>query len=327
MGILTKTANHQPHYHDGMSAPLLQQYALLSVLAAVATIVIKVIAWALTDSAGLLSDALESGVNLLAAATAYASLIYAARPADATHTFGHEKIEFFASGLEGVLIMLAGGGAIAFAIDRIFTPRPLQELPLGIALSAVAAVINLATALFLLKKGRQHRSIVLEADAQHLLSDVWTTAGILAGLGLVAITGWQWLDPALAIGVGVNIIVTGARLIRRSFNGLMDHALPPPVIQRMRKIIRGALPTSADFHALRTRQAGRRTFAEFHLLVKGQATVSDAHALAHQVEDALAVAFPDLVVTVHIEPIDEQRSFEATELRQLGEPVPQALEV
>lgn len=304
-----------------MSTPTLRRLMLVSVLAALATIGMKGVAYAITGSAGLLSDALESLVNLVAALTAYVSLWYASRPADATHTFGHEKIEYFASGLEGVLILLAGLGTIGIAIERLIAPKPLTDLGIGLLISGVAAIINLAVAILLLKAGRRYRSIVLEADGHHLMSDVYTTAGVIGGLGLVALTGWTWLDPLLAILVGANILVTGFGLIRRSFNGLMDHALPPDEQAKMREAIRAALPKGTDFHALRTRQAGRRTFAEFHLLVPGRRSVSDAHALAHRVESALLVAFPDLTATVHIEPIDEKESWESQELQQLGEAV------
>lgn len=306
---------------EAMSTPQLRRLALVSVLAAIVTIAMKGVAYGVTGSAGLLSDALESLVNLLAAVTAYVSLWYASRPADATHTYGHEKIEYFASGLEGVLILLAGLGTIAVAVERIVSPKPLTDLGLGLLLSGIAAIINLAVANMLLKAGRRHRSIVLEADGHHLMSDVYTTGGVIAGLGLVALTGWVWLDPVLAILVGLNILYTGYRLIRRSFNGLMDHALPPEEQMQMREAIRAALPKGTDFHALRTRQAGRRTFAEFHLLVPGRRSVSDAHALAHRVEAALLVAFPDLTATIHIEPIDEKESWESQELQQLGEAV------
>lgn len=302
-----------------MTTSHLNRLALLSVLAAVVTIAMKCVAWGVTDSAGMLSDALESLVNLLAAATAYVSLWYASRPADATHTYGHEKIEYFASGLEGVLIMLAGFGAVIIAVERLIAPKPLTDLGIGLLLSGIAALINLTVGVLLLRAGRRHRSIVLEADGHHLLADVYTTAAVIAGLGLVAMTGWIWVDPVLAILVGLNILVTGFRLIRRSFHGLMDHALPVVEQERVREVIRATLPEGADFHALRTRQAGRRTFAEFHLLVPGRRSVSDAHSLAHRVEAALHVAFPDLTATIHIEPIDEKASWESQELQQLGE--------
>jgi cation diffusion facilitator family transporter len=302
-----------------MSTPQLRRLALLSVLAAVLTIVLKGVAWGITGSAGLLSDALESFVNLLAAITAYVSLWYASHPADATHTYGHEKIEFFASGLEGVLIALAGLGTVGIAIERLINPKPLTNLDHGLLISGIAMALNFAVAVILLKAGRAHRSIVLEADGQHLMSDVYTTLGVLGGLVLVWVTGWVWLDPVLAIFVGLNILLTGFRLIRRSFNGLMDHALSPEERTKLRAAIRAALPPNTDFHALRTRQAGRRTFAEFHLLVPGRRSVSDAHKLSHVVEDSLRSSFPDLTVTIHIEPIDEKSSWEAQELEQLGE--------
>lgn len=302
-----------------MPAQLLQRLAGLSILAALITIGMKGVAYAVTGSAGLLADALESGVNLLAASTAYFTLWYAARPVDATHAFGHEKIEFFASGLEGMLIVLAGLGSVAVGIDHLIRPPELTRLGLGTLLSGIAAFINLAVALVLLRAGRRHNSIVLEADGQHLLSDVYTTAGVLIGLGLVMLTGLRWIDPILAMAVGFNIMVTGYRLIRRSFNGLMDHALPPEMQERMREAIRQTIPSDVTFHALRTRQAGRRMFAEFHLLVPGGGTVREAHALAHRVESKLREEMPELIATIHIEPIDERGSWETQELRQLGE--------
>ena len=276
-----------------MSSLYLRRLALLSVFAAVATIAMKTVAYSITGSAGLLSDALESGVNLLAAVTAYISLWYAARPADATHTFGHEKIEFFASGLEGVLILIAGLGTLGIAIERLIVPQPLESLGLGLILSGLAALINLAVAIILLRAGHRYHSVVIEADGHHLMADVFTTFGVLAGLGLVALTGWVTLDPLLALAVGGLILVTGFRLIRRSFNGLMDHALPPEVQQEMRDAIRAALSEGTDFHALRTRLAGHRMFAEFHLLVPGRRSVSDAHALSHQVMDQSVSEVPD----------------------------------
>ncbi len=302
-----------------MSSHALRRYALLSIAAAIATIGMKTTASALTGSVGLFSDALESGVNLLAAATAYVSLRYAARPADETHTYGHEKIEFFASGLEGLLILLAGIGTIAYAVDRMIDPKPLRDLEVGTGLALAAAALNLVVARILLKVGRRSRSIVLESDGHHLMADVYTSAAVVGGLGLVALTGVAYLDPLLAIAVALHILATGVRLVRRSFNGLMDHALPPEEQGRLRAAIRAALPPGTDFHALRTRQAGAKTFAEFHLLVSGDSTVRAAHDLAHRVEDALRGTMPDLAVTIHVEPIDEPSSWESVELARLGE--------
>lgn len=302
-----------------MSSHALRRYALLAIATAVATIGMKSAASILTGSVGLFSDALESGVNLLAAVTAYFSLWYAARPADENHTYGHQKIEFFASGLEGLLILLAGIGTIVYALDRIFEPHPLRDLQLGTGIAIAAAVLNLVVARILLRVGRRSRSIVLESDGHHLMTDVYTSAAVVGGLVLVALTGATYLDPILAIAVALHILVTGFRLMRRSFNGLMDHALSPEEQGRLRAAIRAALPAGTDFHALRTRQAGAKIFAEFHLLVSGDATVRVAHELAHRVEDALRGTEPNLAVTIHIEPIDEASSWEAVELARLGE--------
>jgi cation diffusion facilitator family transporter len=302
-----------------MSQRSLRGAIALSIAAAVVTIGMKTAAYLVTGSAGLLSDALESVVNLVAATTAYVSLMYAARPADANHTFGHEKIEFFASGFEGTLILVAGAGTAFYAVDRIIRPRPLEQLGLGMGIAIAAGLINLAVARVLLRLGRKYRSPVVEADGHHLMADVYTTAGVVVGLGLVPLTDLPILDPLVALGVGLNILRTGARLIHRSFDGLMDHALPAETQDQLRTAIRSALPPGADFHALRTRQAGQRAFAEFHLLVAGAMAVRVAHALAHRVEAVLHAAMPGLAVTIHIEPIEERTSWESTELAQIGE--------
>lgn len=290
----------------------------LSIGAAVLTIGMKTAAYGLTGSVGLLSDALESGVNLVAAVTAYFTLWYASRPADPTHTYGHEKIEYFSSGLEGVLIILAGLGTAAYAARRFFVPHELEALELGTLIALAASAVNLVVARVLLHHGRKHQSIVLEADGRHLMSDVWTSVGVVVGLGLVILTGLQWLDPVLAIAVGLNIVWTGYELVRRSFDGLMDHALPVAEQEQIRSVIAANLPPGANFHGLRTRQAGATRFLEFHLLVDGDLSVRAAHHLAHQVEDALAAAMPGLMVTVHVEPVDEEASWEP-DLQRLGE--------
>lgn len=276
-------------------------------------------AYALTGSVGLLSDALESLVNLVAAVTAYVVLVYAARPPDPTHTFGHEKIEYFSSGLEGALIIVAGLGTIGYAVRRMIYPEPLANLELGTIIGLAASAVNFAVARILIHKGRQHESIVLEADGKHLMSDVWTSVGVLVGIGLVILTGFTLLDPLLAIAVGANIIWTGSHFVVRSFNGLMDHALPVEEQERIREIIRTRLPVRAEFHMLRTRQAGTRRFAEFHLLLEGDQSVRGAHHIAHEVSSALVEAIPGLEVMIHIEPIDEVSSFEEEAMKQLGE--------
>jgi cation diffusion facilitator family transporter len=292
----------------------------LSILAAVVTVGMKSAAYAITGSVGLFSDALESLVNLVAAVTAYISLTYAARPADPTHTYGHEKIEFFSSGLEGVLILVAGVGTAGYAVRRFVHPQELESLELGTLIALAASGVNFVVARVLLHHGRKHRSIVLEADGHHLMSDVITSVGVVAGLGLVMLTGLQFLDPVLAIAVGLNITWTGFGLVRRSFNGLMDHALPPEEQEQIRTMIQANLPAGATYHALRTRQAGARRFAEFHLLVAGDLSVREAHHLAHKIDDALTAALPGLEVVTHIEPVDERESWEPEYLRQLGEP-------
>lgn len=294
---------------------------ILSILAAILTIGMKGAAYAVTGSVGLMSDALESLVNLVAAATAYVALSYAARPADRTHAFGHEKIEYFSSGLEGVLIILAGIGTAGYAMRRLIYPEPLNDLELGTIIGLAAAGVNLVVARVLLHYGRKHQSIVLEADGQHLMADVWTSVGVIFGLVLVLLTKVVWFDSVVAILVGLNIVWTGAELVGRSFNGLMDHALPVAEQEQIREVIRANLPAGAAFHMLRTRRAGQRRFAEFHLLVEGDLTVRAAHVLAHEIEAALLAAMPGLEVMIHVEPIDELESFEKEDLKRLGEPV------
>lgn len=299
---------------------------LLSILAAVITIGMKGVAYALTGSVGLLSDTLEGLVNLVAALTALFAVWYASRPADPSHAFGHEKFEYFSSGLEGVLIIIAGLGTAGYAIRRLIVPGVLTDLEIGTVIGLAAAGVNLVVARILLRVGRQHESIVLEADGQHLMADVWTSVGVLGGLTLVIFTGLEWLDPVLAIIVGMNIIWTGSELVGRSFNGLMDHALPTAEQEQIRAVIAAHLPTAAAFHMLRTRRAGQRRFVEFHLLVDGDLTVRAGHHLAHEVEAALVTAMPGLEVMIHVEPVDELRSWEGEQLKRLGETPPPARE-
>jgi cation diffusion facilitator family transporter len=292
----------------------------LSILAAILTMGMKGTAYAVTGSVGLFSDALESVVNLLAATTAYIALGYASRPADKTHAFGHEKSEYFQSGLEGVLIIIAGIGTAFYAIQRLIQPGTLNNLEIGTILGVVAAIVNFVAARVLLYHARKNRSIVLEADGKHLMTDVWTSLGVLAGLVLVLFTGLTWLDPVLAIIVGFNIVWTGGELVVKSFNGLMDHALSDQELEQIRTVIHMTLPETATYHLLRTRRGGTRRFAEFHLLVDGELSVRAAHHLAHQVETALTLAIPSLEVMIHIEPIDERDLWERDELKQLENP-------
>jgi cation diffusion facilitator family transporter len=292
---------------------------LLSIAAAVVTMGLKTAAYFVTNSVGLLADALESGVNLLASLIAYFSLIYAHRPADPDHTYGHEKIEFFSSGVEGILVCVAGLGSVVYAVRHLIQPHPLEDLGLGMILAVLATAINFAVAIVLLRVGKKYGSIILEADGHHLMSDVLTTGAVLVGLVLVYFTGIRQLDAVAAILVGFGILITGFRLIRRSYDGLMDRALTPDEIATLRNAIAQTLPAGATFHHLRTRRAGRRKYADFHLLIDGAITVREGHRLVHDVEETLKRTAPELELSVHLEPIDERDSWEAEELARLGE--------
>jgi cation diffusion facilitator family transporter len=299
-----------------------QKYLLLSIAAAFLTIGLKAAAWRLTGSVGLLSDAAESGVNLLAAVVAYLSLLYAALPEDRTHTYGHGKIEFFSSGLEGILILGAAVGIAWYAAGRLLHPEPLEPLGLGMALAAVASLVNGALGLTLVRVGQAHRSITAEADGRHLLSDFWTGVGVLAGLALVWWLRQPVLDPLIGLAVAGVIAWTAADLLRRSFNGLMDHALPAAEQGQVRAVIESHLGPQMHYHALRTRQSGARRFVDFHLLVPGDYTVRRAHGLTGEIEAALRQALPGLEVTVHIEPIEERAAWEDSALLPLEQSRP-----
>lgn len=290
---------------------------LLSIGAAVATIGLKSTAYYITGSVGLLSDAAESGINLLAALTAFFSLLYAAKPVDPSHTYGHEKIEFFSSGLEGTLIIVAAVGIAWYAVRRLLVPEPLRALDVGALIALSASAINLGVAQLLLRVGRKHGSIVLEADGRHLMTDVWTSVAVVVGIGLVWLTGIELLDPLIALLVAVNIIWTGFDLVRRSFNGLMDHALPIEEQTKVRSAIESLLEPGMHYHALRTRQAGSRRFADFHLLVPGRYTVRRSHELINRIEKAVGEALPGTEVTVHVEPIEERTAWEDSALLPL----------
>jgi cation diffusion facilitator family transporter len=299
--------------------PDLRRPILFSILAAIVTLLLKTAAYFYTGSVGLLSDAAETSVNLVAAITAWLSLWYAAKPVDVDHTYGHRKIEFFSSGLEGVLILAAAAGIAWYAVQRLFAPEPLHDLLVGVGVAIAASLINFAVAVWLLRVGRRHGSIVLEADGQHLFTDVLTSAGVVIGLLLVETTGRGWFDPVVALIVAANIVRTGWRLVVRSFNGLMDHALPPAEQALVRRAIESSLETGMTFHALRTRQAGTDRFVDFHLLVPGRTSVTQAHRLADRVEQAVMAALPGTEVVVHIEPIEEQASWEDSQLLKIEE--------
>ena len=292
---------------------------VFSIVAAVLTLGLKFTAYWLTGSVGLLSDAIESLANLFAALMACLSLWYAAQPVDATHTYGHEKIEFFSSGVEGMLILVAATSIGWYAVRKFITPEPLEALGFGGALALAASLINLAVARLLLRVGRERGSIILEADGKHLMTDVWTSIGVLVGLGLVWLTGLQILDPIIAILVALNIIWTGYDLVRRSFNGLMDHALPVEEQAAVRAAIESQLNTQMHYHALRTRVAGTRRFVDFHLLVPGAMTVRSAHEIIEAIETAVKTALTGAEVTIHAEPIEERAAWEDSALLRIEE--------
>lgn len=289
---------------QGMAERQLRGAMLLSILAGVSTLVLKMGAYLLTGSVGLLSDALESLVNLLAASFAYLAVRYSHRPVDLSHTYGHEKIEFFSSGLEGGLILLAAATIAWSAGLRLIVPHTPTELGVGMLLSVIAATVNGGVGFLLLTLGRRHHSIVLEADGQHLLTDVWTTAAVLVGLGLVWGTGLSIFDPLVALLMAGGILWTGLNLMRRSFDGLMDRALPIQEQETLRRAIEAHLRPGMTYHALRTRQAGARRFVDFHLLVPGTTTVADSHVLSDAIENSLRTALPNVEPTIHIEPIE-----------------------
>jgi cation diffusion facilitator family transporter len=287
----------------------LARWAWLSIAAAVVTIALKTLAWRLTGSVGLLSDALESLVNLAAAVMTLAMLHVAARPPDAGHAFGHAKAEYFASATEGVLILVAAFGIAWTALERLLAPQAIEAPALGLAVSAVATAVNLGAGLALVRAGRRFRSIALEADGHHLLTDVWTSVGVVAGVGLVALTGWTRLDPIVALLVAVNIVVTGVKLVRRSALGLLDTAFPPEDQAVLHAVLERHVIAPLTVHAIRTRQAGPRRFVSMHVLVPGAWSVRDGHAFLEHLEADIRAALPQTTVDTHLEPLEEEVSF------------------
>ncbi|PIV89090.1 MAG: cation-efflux pump [Hydrogenophilales bacterium CG17_big_fil_post_rev_8_21_14_2_50_63_12] len=292
----------------------LKRYAWLSITAALSTILLKGTAWWLTGSVGLLSDALESLVNLAGALMALSMLSLAAQPADENHAHGHGKAEYFSSAFEGFLIIVAAIGIAYAAIGRLLDPRPLQDVGIGLAVSAVASIINFATARSLMKVGRKYRSITLEADAHHLLTDVWTSVGVILGVGLVGLGGWLWLDPVIALLVAANIVWTGWQLLQRSAAGLMDVSLPEAELQTIEQVLDEYRRQGLEFHALRTRQAGSRAFATLHVLVPGAWSVQLGHDWCERIEADIRRALPYAHVTTHLEPREDPVSLSDQEL-------------
>jgi cation diffusion facilitator family transporter len=292
----------------------LTRYAWLSIGAAVITIGMKSTAYLLTGSVGLLSDALESTVNLAAAIVALLALRMVVRPANDEFSFGFYKVEYFASGFEGGMILLAAAAIIISAVPRLINPVPLEQLGLGLVISMAASLINLAVSLVLMRAGKRYNSITLVADARHLMTDVWTTAGVLVGIALVWLTGYQRLDPIVAIIVAINILFTGYRLLIRSGRGLMDTALPPDEVNAVKSILDSYQTKGVSYHALRTRQAAARKFLVVHLLVPGDWTVRRGHQLAEEVEVEVHKTIPESNIATHIEPIEDLISLQDANL-------------
>jgi len=296
---MKKTTNNSP-----------VKYVWISIAASVATIMLKGSAYYITGSVGLLSDALESFINLAAALTALVMITIAMSPPDKDHPFGHSKAEYFSSVIEGALILVAAVAIGVTSIEKIMNPGELSELGSGLVISALASVINLFTALILLRAGKKYNSITLEADAHHLMTDVWTTAGVISGLLLVKITGWVILDPVIAILVAVNIIFTGVRLIKRSVSGLMDRALPENELKMVKSILNSYEGQCITYHSLYTRKAASKNFIFLHLLMPGNWHISRGHEITKEIEAEIEKTLPDSDVFIHIEPLNDPDSFD-----------------
>ena len=285
--------------------PDLRRYAWLSVAAALVTITVKTAAWMLTDSVGLLSDALESFVNLGAAFLALASVTIAARPPDEDHTFGHDKAEYLAAAVEGVLVLLAALAIAVAASMRLLDPQMPSQPLVGTAVAGVASLVNLAVARVLLRAGARHRSPTLSADGHHLMADVWSSVGVLVGVALVAATGWAWLDPLLGLAVAVVIVSAGVRLVFGAAGGLMDRAFEAADLATVEAVLDRHRAGGLDFHAVRTRQAGARRFMSVHVLVPPDWTVTRGHDEVETIEADLRAALPGLSVLTHLEPLGD----------------------
>ena len=303
-----------------MNRSSLTRFAWLSIAAAILTIALKTIAYLLTGSVGLLSDALESFVNLVGALMALAMLTIAARPADEDHAFGHSKAEYFSSGVEGTLILLAAASIIAAAIPRLIAPKPLEQVGLGLGVSVAASLVNLFVAQVLLRASQQHHSITLEANARHLMTDVWTSAGVLAGVGAVALSGWERLDPIVACLVAANIVWSGLGIVRKSVLGLMDTALPIEDQNKLRKALEPYVQSGVQCHALRTRQSGARLFVSLHVVVPGLWTVQRGHRLLESIEADIRQALPSVTVLTHLESLIDPASWDDMSLDRTETP-------
>lgn len=302
------TRRHSGGDNSGMMFSSAKHFAWLSIAAAFITILLKALAWWLTGSIGLLSDALESLVNLAGAMMALAMISLAEQPADEAHAYGHGKAEYFSAGFEGLLILAAAVAIALGAVERLRNPQPLEQAWLGLTVSAIASVLNLATALTLLSAGRKYRSLTLEADARHLLTDVWTSAGVIAAVGAVSLTHWLWLDPVIALLVAANIVRTGWALTRRAIQGLMDQSLPAAEYAKIIAILDSYRSEGLDYHALRTRESGARRFVSVHILMPGAWTILRGHEYVERLEAEIRTALPQTTVITHFEPFEDPAS-------------------
>jgi cation diffusion facilitator family transporter len=293
-----------------MKRSSLTRFAWLSIAAAILTIGLKAIAYQVTGSVGLLSDALESFVNLAGALMALAMLTIAARPADENHMYGHSKAEYFSSGAEGMLILVAAASIGITAVQRLITPKPLEQIGLGLGVSVAASIVNLGVALVLRRAAKQYNSITLTANAQHLMTDVWTSAGVLLGVGAVSLTGWVRLDPIIALLVAVNIVWSGFHILKKSVSGLMDTALPAEEQEILHNVLERHLQDGIQYHALRTRQSGARSFVSLHVLVPGEWTVHKGHQLLERIEADIRSALPSAEVFTHLESLNDPASWD-----------------
>ena len=286
-----------------MPSPI--RYIQLSIAAAVATIALKMGAWWVTGSVGLLSDALESFVNLAGASFALWMIAIARMPADEGHPYGHGKAEYFSSGFEGILIFGAALAILATAMERMLHPQPLAKVDVGLVFSAVSTLINFLVARTLFHAAKVHHSVALDGDARHLMTDVWTSVGVIAAVALVAATGWLWLDPVIAMAVGANIMKEGARLVRGAAQGLMDQALPEDELRTVRETLASFAPHGVSYAHLRTRLAGHQRFVSVDIRVPGEWSVATGHLWLDRIETALVLRLPGLVVVTHLEPLEE----------------------
>lgn len=296
----------------------LTRYAWLSIVTALGVIALKLLAYRLTGSIGFLSDALESGANIAAAFVTLIALVIASRPPDREHAYGHSKAEYLSSGAEGALILVAAVLIAIQAVARLQNPEPLEQVGLGLVVSAVAAAANFIVARILMRAGEQHRSTALKADAHHLLTDVWTSIGVIVGVALVGLTGWLWLDPVIALIVAVQIVYTGYKLVREAVNGLMDAALPDEEVSQVRAILDRHLEDGVTYHALRTRQAGAQRFASVHIQVPGSWSVQKGHELLEAIELEMNDALAPINVTTHLEPVEDPASWQDAPLNRPG---------